>query len=102
MAGAPPVAAGLRNKGSTMLYLVAFFMSPLAVLLAGKPVQAFFNGIIYMLTWFTVLLLAPAFTLWAMGGAHACFVIHGRNADRRTAVIADAIRQAGLNRSGQR
>lgn len=81
-----------------MLYLVAFFMSPLAVLLAGKPFQAFFNGIIYVLAWFGMLLIGPGLFFWAVGVAHACFVIHGRNADRRTAVIAAAIRESGQGR----
>lgn len=81
-----------------MLYLLAFFLSPLAVLLAGKPFQAVLNGVVYVLAWGS-LLFGVGHLFWAIGVAHACFVIHGRNADRRTAVLAAAIRQSGPGRA---
>ncbi len=83
-----------------MLYLIAFFISPLAVLLAGKPVQAILNAVIYIFALLGLLLLAPGLILWGIGVAHACFVIHGRNADRRNRALVDAIRQSQQNQIG--
>ena len=53
-----------------MLYLVAILCPPLAVLLAGKPVQAVLNLIL------TIFLYVP-------GLIHALFVVHDRKADQR-------------------
>jgi uncharacterized membrane protein YqaE (UPF0057 family) len=61
-----------------MLYLLAFLLPPLAVLLAGKPFQA---------------LLSLPLTLlgWLPGVIHALFVAHGYYADRRTERIIEAM-----------
>ena len=70
-----------------MLYLVSFFISPLGLLLAGKPFQAILNAIIYVLA---IILVVTVFFglvgvgLWAIGVAHAVFVIHGKRTDQRT------------------
>jgi uncharacterized membrane protein YqaE (UPF0057 family) len=54
-----------------MLYLLAFFLPPLAVLLCGKPLQA---------------LLSLVLTLfgWLPGVVHALFVVNSHYADERT------------------
>lgn len=42
-----------------MLYIAAFFCSPLALLLAGKPFQALFNGVVWLISgvlWLTGIL----------------------------------------------
>ena len=76
-----------------MLYLIAFFLSPLALLLAGKPFQAFLNAILYLLAWLGLLLFAaPGVLLWLIGVAHACLVISGKRADQRTRRIVEAVR----------
>lgn len=78
-----------------MLYLLAFFCSPLALLLAGKPISALFNLIVYILSivcWATVIFLHAGFLLWGIGVAHAVFAIHDTRADRRARRIIAASR----------
>jgi high-affinity nickel permease len=77
----------------TMLYLIAFFCSPLALLLAGKPISAIFNFVLYILSivcWATVIFFHVGFLLWAIGVAHAVFAIHDARADRRARRIIEA------------
>ena len=54
-----------------MLYLVAIFLPPVAVLLCGKPVQAILNLIL------TLLFYVP-------GLIHALLVVNNHYADKRT------------------
>lgn len=54
-----------------MLYLLAILLPPVAVLLAGKPIQAILN---FVLTLF----------FWIPGVIHAILVVNARHADRRT------------------
>ena len=54
----------------TILYLIAIIFPPLAVLLAGKPVQAVLN-----------LLLTLFF--YVPGLIHAILVVHDKKADKR-------------------
>ena len=52
-----------------MLYLLAFFCSPLALLLTGKPISALFNLVLYILSiacWLTVILFHAGFVIWAV------------------------------------
>ncbi|MES1040262.1 MULTISPECIES: YqaE/Pmp3 family membrane protein [Peribacillus] len=53
-----------------MLYLIAIIFPPLAVLLAGKPVQAVLNLVL------TLFFYVP-------GLIHAILVVHDKNADKR-------------------
>ncbi|HEY1838156.1 MAG: hypothetical protein WBQ17_08015 [Rhizomicrobium sp.] len=78
-----------------MLYLIAFFCSPLALLLAGKPISAIFNFVLYILSivcWVTIIFFHVGFLLWAIGVAHAVFAIHDARADRRARRIIAAAR----------
>lgn len=61
-----------------MLYLVAFLLPPVAVLLSGKPFQA---------------LLSLVLTLfgWLPGVVHALLVVHSHYADERTERIVRAL-----------
>ncbi len=54
-----------------MLYLLAIFLPPVAVLLCGKPIQALVNLLLTMLGWIP-------------GVIHAILVVSSRNADKRT------------------
>jgi uncharacterized membrane protein YqaE (UPF0057 family) len=65
-----------------MLYLLAFLLPPLAVLLAGKPLQA---------------LLSLVLTLfgWIPGVIHALFVVNAHYADQRTDRIVKELRRQG-------
>jgi len=62
-----------------MLYLVAIFLPPLAVLLCGKPFQAIVN------VFLTLMLYLP-------GLVHALFVVNNYYSDKRTNRIIDAMR----------
>lgn len=53
-----------------MMYLLAVLLPPVAVLLCGKPFQAFFN---FILTLF----------FWLPGAIHACFVVADRKQEKR-------------------
>lgn len=63
-----------------MLYLLAIFLPPIAVLLAGKPFQAILNLVL------TLLFYVP-------GLIHALFVVHNHYADRRTDRIVKEMRR---------
>ena len=75
-----------------MLYLVAFFISPLAVLLTGKPFQAILNFFLYLLAWIGLFLpFAPGMLFWLLGFAHACVAINSRNTKRRNRAMINAM-----------
>ena len=77
-----------------MMYLLAIFCSPLALLFTGKPFQAIFNLILYMLSivaWLTIVLHGLGLFLWAVAFLHAALVIHSAHEDRRARMIADAM-----------
>lgn len=65
-----------------MLYLIAIVLPPLAVLLCGKPLQAFLSLFLTALGWFP-------------GVIHALFVVNNHYADQRAARIERALRASG-------
>lgn len=68
-----------------MLYLLAFFFPFLSVLFAGKPFQAIFNLIIWVIGFGT-------FGIGCMiAFAHACLVVHSVHEDRRTQKLIRAL-----------
>lgn len=76
------------------MYLLAIFCSPLALLLTGKPFQALFNLILYVLSiacWITIVLHSAGLFLWAVGLIHAILAINAAHEDRRARMIADAM-----------
>ena len=62
-----------------MLYLLAFILPPIAVLLSGKPIQAFLNFFL-------------CFLLWIPAVIHALLVVHDHYEDKRTRRIVRAIK----------
>lgn len=77
-----------------MMYLLAIFCSPLALLFTGKPFQAIFNLILYVLSivaWLTIVLHGLGLFLWAVAFLHAALAIHSAHEDRRARMIADAM-----------
>jgi uncharacterized membrane protein YqaE (UPF0057 family) len=65
-----------------MLYLIAILLPPVAVFMAGKPIQAVLNiGL-------TLLLYFP-------GLIHALFVVSNHYADKRTKRVVQATKEAG-------
>jgi hypothetical protein len=74
-------------------YLLAFVVSPLALLLAGAPFAALLNAVVYAAAWLATPFIVPGIILWAIGVVHAIVVINNKRADRRTRRIIDAIRE---------
>jgi len=69
-----------------MIYLVAIFCSPLALLFAGKPISAVFNLILYVLSiafWLTIIFHHIGFMLWLAAFVHAVLAIDHTRAERR-------------------
>jgi hypothetical protein len=67
-----------------VLYFLALFCSPLAVLLALRPFAAVLNALLYLGAWLgLVFFFVPGVGLWLLGVVHAYFVISGAKADRR-------------------
>ena len=58
------------------MYLLAILLPPIAVLIAGKPIQAILN---FFLTLF----------FWIPGAIHAVMVVNERKADQRAARYAE-------------
>lgn len=78
-----------------MIYLIAIFCSPLALLLAGKPISALFNLILYVLSialWASIIFFHAGFILWALALLHAVMAISDAREDRRARRIADSMR----------
>ncbi|MFE0508133.1 YqaE/Pmp3 family membrane protein [Peribacillus butanolivorans] len=67
-----------------MLYLIAILFPPLAVLLAGKPIQ-------------TVLNLILTLFCYVPGLIHAILVVHDKKADKRMKQQAAIIAQSKRN-----
>jgi hypothetical protein len=80
---------------TAMMYLLAFFCSPLALLLSGKPVSAIFNLVLYVLSiacWLTIILFHVGFVIWAVAVLHAILTINNSREERRARRIIAASR----------
>ena len=80
-----------------MIYLVAIFLPPLALLIYGKIFQAIFNFIICVLAivlgiLFIVLPGAPFVILWGIAVVHAVLAVNSAKQDARARDVADAMR----------
>ncbi len=78
------------------MYLLAFFCAPLALLLTGKPFQALFSLILYVLSivfWVTIIFHSVGFALWLIGVIHAVMAISDAREDRRARRIEAAMRR---------
>jgi hypothetical protein len=63
-----------------VLYFLALFCSPLAVLLALRPFAAVLNALLYLGAWLgLVFFFVPGVGLWLLGVVHAYFVIRAQN-----------------------
>lgn len=80
-----------------MIYLVAIFLPPLALLLYGKIFQAIFNFLLCVLAIvlgliFIVLPGAPFVILWGIAVLHAVLAVNSAKQDARAREVADAMR----------
>jgi tetrahydromethanopterin S-methyltransferase subunit E len=79
-----------------MLYLLAFFIPPLALLLAGMPFQAILSFVIWISSFFGLFFfISPGVFLWAVAVIHAVLMIQNRRANRRARQIIEAIERRG-------
>jgi hypothetical protein len=79
-----------------MIYLIAIFCSPLALLLEGRPLSAMFNAVIWLLSvicWITIIFHHAGFVLWLVAFVHAVLAINSARQDRRARWIASAYRR---------
>jgi hypothetical protein len=79
-----------------MIYLVAIFCSPLALLFTGKPISALFNLVLYILSlvfWVTIIFHHAGFLLWLVAFIHAVLAINSAREDRRARWIAQSYRR---------
>ncbi|HEY6334452.1 MAG TPA: hypothetical protein VI113_01080 [Alphaproteobacteria bacterium] len=78
-----------------MIYLVAIFVSPLALILIGKPFQAIANLILYILALALVVTLVFSWLgalLWLIGVVHAILAINAHKADLRNKALIEAVK----------
>jgi uncharacterized membrane protein YqaE (UPF0057 family) len=68
-----------------MLFLIAFLLPPLAVLLCGKPLQALLSIILTLLG-------------WVPGVVHALFVVNNHYADQRANRLIRELRRGRADR----
>lgn len=78
-----------------MLYVLAWLVPPLALLLIGRPFAAIINGI-----WYVIATIIAIFTfgfglpLVLPCIIHACAAVGGRNADKRIDRLGDRFERA--------
>ncbi|MBS0275403.1 MAG: hypothetical protein JSR55_13695 [Proteobacteria bacterium] len=78
-----------------MLYFLAIFCSPLALLFAGRPIAAVFNLPLYVLSimlWAMLIFAHAGFVVWALAFIHAVLTIHDAREYRRMRRIMAATR----------
>jgi len=90
---APEAIRRPRFKGAgTMIYILALFLPPLALLFNGQPFAAIFNLVLIV----PCLLLGLVFhVLWLVPSAHAVIAIYHERENRRHREIVEAIERHG-------
>jgi hypothetical protein len=67
-----------------MLYLLAVLLPPLAILLAGRPIQAVLNALLWALGIVLLILpFVPGVATWGLAALWAVLVVRSRNLERR-------------------
>ena len=75
-----------------MIYILAFLLPPLGLLLNGQPFSAIFNLLLIV----PCLLFGLIFpVLWLVPSIHGVVAVHMRREDRRHREIVDAIERHG-------
>jgi len=85
-----------------MIYLVAIFLPPLALLIYGKIFQAIFNLLIWLLAVITLpFAIFPVITtglsmfIWGIAVLHAVLAVNSAKQDARAREIAESMRGRG-------
>jgi hypothetical protein len=79
-----------------MIYLLAIFCAPLALLFVGKWFQAILNFLLYataIVFAVTIILFQIGFVAWLIGVAHAVLVINNHRAEQRSRALIEAMRR---------
>jgi hypothetical protein len=81
-----------------MSYILALLIPPLAILMAGKPFQAVFNAILWVIGLVLLILpFVPGVLTWGVAAAWAVLVVHGRRSERRDRrLVEEALRRRGV------
>jgi hypothetical protein len=84
-----------------MIYVLAFFLPPLALLVNGQPFAAILNLVVWVLCLvFSILLLSPHLML--ISSLHAIIAIAMRRGERRHREVVDAVNRTGQPPPGYR
>lgn len=85
-----------------MMYLLAIILPPLAILLSGRPFQAVFNALVWVLgVVLTVLPFLVGLPLVGVAAIWALMVVHARKqAARDRRLVDDALRRDRVGRPG--
>jgi hypothetical protein len=77
-----------------MIYVLAFFLPPLALLLNGQIFSAIFNAVLFV-AFLVIGLLTLSPFLWLIAPAHAMIAIYMRREDRKHRELVEAIERHG-------
>jgi len=85
-----------------MMYVLALLVPPLALLLSGRPFQAVFNGLLWVLGLVLLLLpFVPGLPILGVVVLWALVVVHNRKqAARDRRLVDDALRRDRAQRIG--
>jgi hypothetical protein len=75
-----------------MIYILAFFLPPVGLLLNGQPFPAVLNVVLLVVFIIAGLFFAPLFIVPSL---HAVIAVHMKREDRRHREIVDAIARHG-------
>ena len=79
-----------------MSYLLALLVPPLALLFQGRPFQALFNGVLWVIGLVLVILPITGVFVWGASVIWALAVVHSRrNEARDKRLIEEALRRRG-------
>jgi hypothetical protein len=77
-----------------MSYLLAILVPPLALLLQGRPFQALFNGVLWLIGLVLLILPVSGVFVWGAAVLWAFLVVHARRSEARDRrLIEDALRR---------
>ena len=75
-----------------MIYILAFLLPPLGLLLNGQPFSAIFNLVLMVLCLIFGLIFP---VLWLVPSIHGVVAVHMKREDRRHRELVDAIEKHG-------
>jgi hypothetical protein len=84
------------------MYLLAFLVPPMAILLSGRPVQAVLNALLWVIGLVLLVLpFVPGLVTWGLAVAWAVLVVRGRRQQERDRrLVTDALAQDRARRPG--